>query len=321
MTYPAPVLPDLLVGWQKVADRYNMPIYVFQTRGHIPRGLERGSRRGAPSGHPGPPGDVRTRSRHCLGRSRLQGSVDRIALRANEDPGPHCPRRSPGERFDLEPVYAAAQPSPCWTGRIRTLSRGGESCRRARTGQSGKPLSLLLRRHDAARHSISPSREVGYREGRSDIAQGPGAAIGDRLIVGDAVTSPAWPASTWTESGQYDSSSRSLSIEQMARMPRDHQVLVGRYDPGRHGGAGARDPRATFGISLLVQGDAKPMRLPAGTRPYLGRVLADARSEDERIEPAERCGERSELASDAVDEEVDRLFCRWGIACQQGAHV
>ena len=31
MTYPAPLLPDLLVGWQKVADRYKMPIYVFQT--------------------------------------------------------------------------------------------------------------------------------------------------------------------------------------------------------------------------------------------------------------------------------------------------
>jgi hypothetical protein len=31
MTYPASVLRDLLVGWQKVADRYNMPIYVFQT--------------------------------------------------------------------------------------------------------------------------------------------------------------------------------------------------------------------------------------------------------------------------------------------------
>ena len=31
MTYPAPLLPDLLVGWQKVTDRYNMPIYVFQT--------------------------------------------------------------------------------------------------------------------------------------------------------------------------------------------------------------------------------------------------------------------------------------------------
>jgi hypothetical protein len=31
MTYPAFLLPDLLVGWQKIADRYNMPIYVFQT--------------------------------------------------------------------------------------------------------------------------------------------------------------------------------------------------------------------------------------------------------------------------------------------------
>ena len=31
MTYPAPLLPGLLVGWQKIADHYNMPIYVFQT--------------------------------------------------------------------------------------------------------------------------------------------------------------------------------------------------------------------------------------------------------------------------------------------------
>ena len=31
MTYPAALLPDLLVGWQKVADRYKIPIYVFQT--------------------------------------------------------------------------------------------------------------------------------------------------------------------------------------------------------------------------------------------------------------------------------------------------
>ena len=31
MTYPALLLPDLLAGWQKIADHYNMPIYVFQT--------------------------------------------------------------------------------------------------------------------------------------------------------------------------------------------------------------------------------------------------------------------------------------------------
>jgi len=32
MTYPVALLPDLLVGRQKVADRYNIPIYVFQAR-------------------------------------------------------------------------------------------------------------------------------------------------------------------------------------------------------------------------------------------------------------------------------------------------
>lgn len=30
MTHPAP-LSRLLVGWQKVADMYNMPVHVFQT--------------------------------------------------------------------------------------------------------------------------------------------------------------------------------------------------------------------------------------------------------------------------------------------------
>jgi hypothetical protein len=30
MTYPAPLLPDLLVGWQTVGDQNNLPIYVFR---------------------------------------------------------------------------------------------------------------------------------------------------------------------------------------------------------------------------------------------------------------------------------------------------
>jgi hypothetical protein len=37
MTYPAPVLPDLLVGWQKVADLYNMPIDSFRRGTHSTR--------------------------------------------------------------------------------------------------------------------------------------------------------------------------------------------------------------------------------------------------------------------------------------------
>src|SRR6266436_4973880 len=100
-------------------------------------------------------------------------------------------------------------------------------------------------------------------------------------------------------------------------MPCDHQVLVGWYDPSRHGGARARDPWAAFGIGLLVQGDAEPMRLPAGTRPYLGRVLADARGEHEYVQSAERRSKRPELASDAVDKQVDGFLCRLRIARQQ----
>ena len=56
MTYPAPLLPDLLVGWQKVADRYKISIYVFQT-GDTYLGnrranrLDRGRIAGGPADH------------------------------------------------------------------------------------------------------------------------------------------------------------------------------------------------------------------------------------------------------------------------------
>ena len=45
MTYPVALPPDLVVGWQKVADRYNIPIYVFsageayQTVSNEPQGV------------------------------------------------------------------------------------------------------------------------------------------------------------------------------------------------------------------------------------------------------------------------------------------
>jgi hypothetical protein len=55
MTYPASLLPHLLVGWQKVADRYKMPIYVFQTGDTYHAVSNGGSRRGVSSRHPGPP--------------------------------------------------------------------------------------------------------------------------------------------------------------------------------------------------------------------------------------------------------------------------
>ena len=39
--------------------------------------------------------------------------------------------------------------------------------------------------------------EVGYRKARAGIAQSTGAAVGDRLIVGDAGNEPDFAASTW----------------------------------------------------------------------------------------------------------------------------
>ena len=41
-------------------------------------------------------------------------------------------------------------------------------------------------------------------------------------------------------------------------------------------------------------------------------VLADAGGEHDRVEPAERGGERAQLAPDAVDEQVDRGLARPG---------
>ena len=47
MTYPVALPPDLVVGWQKVADRYNIPIYIFQT-GRRTKRFRMTPRRGVP---------------------------------------------------------------------------------------------------------------------------------------------------------------------------------------------------------------------------------------------------------------------------------
>ena len=59
-------------------------------------------------------------------------------------------------------------------------------------------------------------------------------------------------------------------------------------------------------VGMLVELDAEPGGVAADALADRGGVLADAAGEDERVEPAERGGERAELAPDAVDEEVDR---------------
>ena len=70
--------------------------------------------------------------------------------------------------------------------------------------------------------------------------------------------------------------------------------------------AGGADARAALRVRLRVELDAEPGRLPADALADRRRVLADAGGEDDRVEAAERGGERAELAADPVDEEIDR---------------
>ena len=63
-------------------------------------------------------------------------------------------------------------------------------------------------------------------------------------------------------------------------------------------------------IRVRVQVDAEPRRRVADPAADLGRVLADAGGEDERVDAAEHRGERADLLGGAVDEVVDRQLRR-----------
>ena len=73
-------------------------------------------------------------------------------------------------------------------------------------------------------------------------------------------------------------------------------------------------PRA---VGRLVELDAEPGGARADPRADLGRALADPGGEHEGVEPAERRGERAELAADPLDEQIDRLRGARVVAGQQ----
>jgi hypothetical protein len=74
-------------------------------------------------------------------------------------------------------------------------------------------------------------------------------------------------------------------------------------------------------IRAGVELDAEPRGLPAHALADRRRVLADARREDDRVETAERRGQRAQLAADAVDEELDRELRLRLRGLEQHAHV
>src|SRR4029079_903381 len=114
---------------------------------------------------------------------------------------------------------------------------------------------------------------------------------------------------------------RGGSLEQSARVARYHEFLVGGHDPGRDAARLGADARAAGVVRLRVELDAEPSRAAANARAGLGRVLADTSGEDDGVEALQRSGERTELAADAVDVEVDRQLRSWLTAREQRAHV
>jgi hypothetical protein len=61
--------------------------------------------------------------------------------------------------------------------------------------------------------------------------------------------------------------------------------------------AGRADARTAPGIGRRIDLDAEPRRLPAhGGSRTRARVFADAAGEDERVEPAERGGQRDPIS-------------------------
>ncbi|ADE87098.1 conserved domain protein [Rhodobacter capsulatus SB 1003] len=87
----------------------------------------------------------------------------------------------------------------------------------------------------------------------------------------------------------------------------DHQLFVRRND--HHAGAGEirGNHRRVCAVAEVVDLDphpAQPFADPLADQP---RVFADAAAKDERVDPAQRCRHRPQLALGAEDEIVDRL--------------
>lgn len=75
------------------------------------------------------------------------------------------------------------------------------------------------------------------------------------------------------------------------------------------------------GIRGLVELDAEPGRVAANAFADGGRVLADAAGEHDRVQTAQRGGQRSEFAADAVADEIDGQLRPRIVRREKRAHV
>ena len=114
---------------------------------------------------------------------------------------------------------------------------------------------------------------------------------------------------------------RPIILGQAPCMPRNHQIFVRRDGPRGSPAAGYRDPRAAAGVRRFIEVHTEPCGLLTHAAPNFGGVLADARGEDQRVQPAEGGGERSQLPADSIDKQGDGIGRVRVGARQQGPHV
>ena len=69
------------------------------------------------------------------------------------------------------------------------------------------------------------------------------------------------------------------------RVPGDHQLFVGREDPGRDTARSGADARSAAAIRLGIHVNAEPRGIAAHTLPNRCAVLSDAGGEDQRVKP------------------------------------
>src|SRR5262245_52911126 len=105
------------------------------------------------------------------------------------------------------------------------------------------------------------------------------------------------------------------------RVARNHQFLVRRDDPYRYGTVGGADSRPPAEIGGRIEASAQPSPIFADARPDGSSVLADTGREHEDVEAAQRGRERTEVTTDPIHEEIDRVGRLAGGTREQLAHV
>ena len=104
-------------------------------------------------------------------------------------------------------------------------------------------------------------------------------------------------------------------------MAGDHQFLVGRDDVAGDARAFPRDARTAFGIRFSVELEPEPAEALDDSFANAGRVLADARGENQAVDAAHGRCEHPRRKGDAIDEVVERKLGARILAFEQIANV